>query len=358
MHGHVLPLLAEVLRQQCLLYAAGDVQLLVEGGLLAFGIQQGARIAHGAPDDVAHQGQTGNHQQQEREGEGTQTAVDLAVAAHHGHLPALFALHGSVEDILLLAGLVCQGGLSALSLHHLPVDVARSGVPALGGHFLDGLPEHEALHRTGHQVARARDDDIIARRIDVIGIDDLRQPVERYVGAQQGHRLPRPVADGIQIGAEHRLGALTVEVGVAPVAAARSHRGPVPRAVQVVVVGIAQLHLLYPAPPLHHVGLIPAALLRIVVGLEEHCRPHDVPAPRQQVAQHGVERVGLTKRALHHPRAVAGTGLHRRHHLLDFQALHVELGLRTVFHLLADALAREPIHRQRRQFDKHGGHDD
>ncbi len=84
-------------------------------------------------------------------------------------------------------------------------------------------------------------------------------------------------------------------------------------------------------------------MLRVIVRDEQQACAHDGLVLLYQMLKHGIERVGLLQHPLGRPNGVLYGGLHRYHHLLDLQVLHLQLCRRAVLHLLAYALSGIPV---------------
>ena len=122
------------------------------------------------------------------------------------------------------------------------------------------------------------------------GIDDARQPFQRYVGTQQGHRLSVAVVNGDGVGTKHHPRPCVVVVRLAPVASPGLDAVLVELGLQVVVRLTAYLSFIEAAVgTLCHVWLEPATLLRVVVGTEHQRRSHDGWVVLHHPAKDGIE---------------------------------------------------------------------
>ena len=104
--------------------------------------------------------------------------------------------------------------------------------------------------------------------LQVLAPEEVVEPLEREVAAEDAHLAAAPVVEGNGIGAEQHVGPRLVVVGLRPAAAVVLHALAVPVGGEVVVRGGAYLaDLDLPVSP-DGILLEPSALLGIVAGLE------------------------------------------------------------------------------------------
>ena len=107
-----------------------------------------------------------------------------------------------------------------------------------------------------------------------------------------------------------------------------------------------------------HVGFKPVPFLGVVIGNEGDTAAHDGAVLFHNLAEDGVDGVGLVYPRFHGPGHVVGGYLHSTHHVPDFHAFHLQLRLGTMMHLLADATAGKPILNHSRRLNQQSHKDD
>ena len=200
------------------LNGAGDVEFATDAFLFGCDFLQILITSNRAEKDIRHQCQTHEHQQQQVEGDLSQTLENIAVAAHDSHRPTRFALHRRIVNVVFLALFVDDGCLTADSRHDLLVDAIHGRVFDAGGCLMDVGVQNQAFHRTSHQFSRTRNQQVVGRRIDGVRVEEVAQPIERHIGTDHTHRATFGIVDGNGIGAEHFHRANFVEIGFRPIA--------------------------------------------------------------------------------------------------------------------------------------------
>ena len=137
------------------------MELALDGCTLTLNGLQTARTTNAAPDNVAHQAETSQHEQREHEADLTKSVIKVVVATDDSHRPARLTLNWSIENVVLLTILVDDVGMSAPSCHHLAIDVIGGSVFHAGSHFLNVVAHHQTLNRANHQLARAGNHQVI-----------------------------------------------------------------------------------------------------------------------------------------------------------------------------------------------------
>ena len=88
------------------------------------------------------------------------------------------AFYRRIEHIVLVTFVTDYSGLSALSCHHALIEFCHCGIAHTSRSFLYGLLHHQALHWANDKLSRTRNHNVVGRRIDVLRIDIVVQPIE------------------------------------------------------------------------------------------------------------------------------------------------------------------------------------
>ena len=125
------------------------------------------------------------------------------------------------------------------------------------------------------------------------GIDDLRKPIEGYIGGEYTYVPACGIVDGHGVGGHDDLTSALVEIGLAPASTPSHHRGGVPLH-GVVAIGVgAQLLLFQTTIGPVGVGGILLAFLGVIVGFESHGAPHDDFVVEQCLLRHHIQGIRL-----------------------------------------------------------------
>ena len=331
-----------------LLNVAGHAQFAADALLLGIYPVDALEGASEQPHDDGEHGQSGGYEGKHLERHDVEVGVDVLMLVDDGHRPSHALVHGRIVYVEPVSLAVVYHLGARLPLAHFPLNGQRLLVVVVARERQrDLLGVGQAVHGAHQYFARVRYQQVLRMRVDVLGLDDAVEPVQRHVDEHHGRDEPARLAHRHRVARREPM-RRHAHVGVGPVRLAGQHHLLVPLALRVVV-GHAP-HVDVRRRVGHEVeGEDAVASPSVLAGHVAYAAPHHVYVVFHHVLHQFLDSPERVVVPRCRPDVVLQRQLHVAYHILYLQARLPELAFREPADRLLDAVVGVEIQDGERQ---------
>ena len=180
-----------------LLNVAGHAQFAADALLLGIYPVDALEGASAQPHDDGEHDQSGGYEGKHLERHDVQVGVDVLMLVDDGHRPSHAPVHGSIVYVEPVSLAVVYHLGARLPIAHFPLYGQRLLVVVVARERQrDLLGVGQAVHGAHQYFARVGYQQVLRMRVDVLGLDDAVEPVQRHVYEHHGRDEPARLAHG------------------------------------------------------------------------------------------------------------------------------------------------------------------